>query len=77
MDLEFSLPEIFAVVASVYILFQISGDGETNWIEGRAVALGLPDPRDPVFLFCPRGGALTCRRRKSGRWRADGNSRFA
>jgi Ca2+:H+ antiporter len=34
MDLEFSLPEIVAVVASVYILFQISGDGETNWIEG-------------------------------------------
>lgn len=34
MDLEFTLPEVFAVVASVYILFQISGDGETNWIEG-------------------------------------------
>ena len=34
MDFEFSLPEIFAVVASVYIIFQISGDGETNWIEG-------------------------------------------
>jgi Ca2+:H+ antiporter len=34
MDLEFSLPEIVAVVVSVYILFQISGDGETNWIEG-------------------------------------------
>jgi Ca2+:H+ antiporter len=34
MDLEFSWPEVFAVVASVYILFQISGDGETNWIEG-------------------------------------------
>ena len=34
MDLEFSLPEIFAVVASIYILYQISGDGETNWIEG-------------------------------------------
>ena len=34
MDLEFSLPEIFAMVASVYIIFQISGDGETNWIEG-------------------------------------------
>ena len=34
MDLQFSLPEVFAVVASVYILFQISGDGETNWIEG-------------------------------------------
>lgn len=34
MNLEFSLPEIFAVVASVYLVFQISGDGETNWIEG-------------------------------------------
>ncbi|HEX8679523.1 MAG TPA: calcium/proton exchanger [Chthoniobacterales bacterium] len=34
MDLEFTLPEIFAVAASIYILFQISGDGETNWIEG-------------------------------------------
>jgi Ca2+:H+ antiporter len=34
MNLEFSRPEVFAVVASVYILFQIGGDGETNWIEG-------------------------------------------
>jgi Ca2+:H+ antiporter len=34
MDLEFTVPEILAVVASVYILFQISEDGETNWIEG-------------------------------------------
>ena len=34
MDLEFTMPEIVAVVVSVYILFQIGGDGETNWIEG-------------------------------------------
>lgn len=34
MDLEFTMPEIVAVVVSVYILFQINGDGETNWIEG-------------------------------------------
>src|SRR3954462_9765727 len=34
MDLEFTLPEIFALVASIYILFQICEDGETNWIEG-------------------------------------------
>src|SRR5213075_987471 len=34
MDFEFSLPEVFAGVASVYNIFQISGDGETNWIEG-------------------------------------------
>ena len=34
MNLEFTMPEVVAVVASVYNLFQISGDGETNWIEG-------------------------------------------
>ncbi len=57
MNLEFSMPEVFAVVASVYILFQISGDGETNWIEGIQllsvyVILGilffyLPEPQLP------------------------------
>jgi Ca2+:H+ antiporter len=57
MDLEFTMPEVFAVVASVYILFQISGDGETNWIEGVQllsvyVILGilffyLPEPQRP------------------------------
>ena len=31
MNLEFTMPEVVAVVASVYILFQISGDGETNF----------------------------------------------
>ena len=34
MDLEFTMPEVVAVVVSVYVLFQISEDGETNWIEG-------------------------------------------
>jgi len=34
MNLEFTLPEVVAVVVSVYVLFQISSDGETNWIEG-------------------------------------------
>ena len=57
MNLEFSQPEVFAVVASVYILFQISGDGETNWIEGVQLLsvyliLGilffyLPEPQRP------------------------------
>jgi len=56
MDLEFTMPEVVSVVASVYILFQISGDGETNWIEGIQllsvyVILGilffyLPEPQD-------------------------------
>jgi len=34
MNLEFSLPEVTGVAVAVYILFQISGDGETNWLEG-------------------------------------------
>lgn len=34
MDLEFSLPEVFAVIAAVHLIFQINGDGETNWLEG-------------------------------------------
>jgi Ca2+:H+ antiporter len=34
MNLEFSLPEVAAVVLSVWILSEISGDGECNWFEG-------------------------------------------
>ena len=34
MDLEFTLPEIIAVAASIIIVEQISGDGESNWFEG-------------------------------------------
>jgi len=34
MDLEFSLPEIVAVALAVWIVAGISGDGESNWLEG-------------------------------------------
>lgn len=34
MNLEFTVPEVVAVVASVIIVEQISSDGESNWIEG-------------------------------------------
>jgi Ca2+:H+ antiporter len=34
MDLEFSIPEVVAVIVAVYIVAEISGDGETNWLEG-------------------------------------------
>ena len=34
MTLEFSLPEIASIVFSIWIVGQISGDGESNWIEG-------------------------------------------
>jgi len=57
MDLEFTMPEVVAVVASVYILFQISGDGETNWIEGIQllsvyVILGI------LFFYLPEPQAI-------------------
>jgi Ca2+:H+ antiporter len=34
MDLEFTVPEVVAVIASIIIVEQISSDGESNWIEG-------------------------------------------
>ena len=34
MNLEFSFPEMAAVVLSAWILAEISGDGECNWLEG-------------------------------------------
>ncbi len=34
MDLEFSLPEIVAIAVAIWIAQQISGDGESNWLEG-------------------------------------------
>jgi Ca2+:H+ antiporter len=34
MNLEFTLPEVAAVIIAVQLIFQISGDGETNWLEG-------------------------------------------
>ena len=34
MTLEFSVPQIAAIVLSIWIVGQISGDGESNWLEG-------------------------------------------
>lgn len=34
MNLEFTLPEVIAVIASVLIAEQICSDGESNWLEG-------------------------------------------
>ncbi len=56
MNLEFSRPEVFAVVASVYILFQISGDGETNWIEGVQL-LSLYVVLGVLFFYLPEAVA--------------------
>jgi Ca2+:H+ antiporter len=34
MNLEFTIPEVVAVVGAIYIVGQISQDGESNWLEG-------------------------------------------
>ncbi len=34
MNLEFTIPEVIAVIVSVIVVGQISSDGESNWFEG-------------------------------------------
>ena len=34
LSLEFTLPEVAAVVIAAFVTDQIAGDGETNWLEG-------------------------------------------
>jgi Ca2+:H+ antiporter len=34
MDLEFTIPEVAAVIMAVFIVAEISKDGRTNWLEG-------------------------------------------
>ncbi len=52
MDLEFTVPEVVAVVASVIIVEQISSDGETNWIEGLQL-LSVYAVLAVLFYFLP------------------------
>lgn len=52
MDLEFSIPEIVAVLLAIVVTGQICGDGESNWLEGAQllsvyVVLGI------LFYFLP------------------------
>ena len=34
LDLEFTIPEVVAVVVAIGLAGQVSGDGESNWLEG-------------------------------------------
>ena len=52
MNLEFTIPEIFAVIASVFIVEQIASDGETNWLEG-AQLLSVYAILGILFYFLP------------------------
>jgi Ca2+:H+ antiporter len=52
MNLEFSLPEVFAVAAAVIFVVQICGDGESNWLEG-ALLLAVYAILGILFYFLP------------------------
>ena len=64
MNLEFTLPEVFAVIIAILIVQQISSDGESNWIEGVQLlsvyaVLGilfyfLPDIHSAVDAIVPK-----------------------
>lgn len=52
MNLEFTIPEIVAVIASVLIAEQISSDGESNWVEGLQL-LSVYTILGILFYFLP------------------------
>jgi Ca2+:H+ antiporter len=54
LSLEFTMPEIVAVVLAAFVTGQIAGDGETNWLEG-AQLLALYAIIGVLFYFLPSG----------------------
>lgn len=54
MDLVFTPAEVLAVVMAVMITSQISGDGESNWLEGLQL-LGVYVILAILFYFLPAG----------------------
>lgn len=52
LNLEFTLPEIAAVVMAAFVADQISGDGESNWLEGVQL-LALYAIIGLLFYFLP------------------------
>lgn len=52
MNFEFTIPEVVAVLASIFIVEQISSDGESNWIEGVQL-LSLYAILAILFYFLP------------------------
>ena len=52
LNLEFSLPEIAAVVPAAFVTDQIAGDGESNWLEGVQL-LALFAIIGVLFYFLP------------------------
>ena len=55
LNLEFTMPEIVAVVGAAFVTGQISGDGESNWLEGVQL-LALYLILAVLFYFLPGSG---------------------
>jgi Ca2+:H+ antiporter len=54
LNLEFTIPEIVAVVVAAFVTDQIAGDGESNWLEGVQL-LALYAIIAVLFYFLPAG----------------------
>jgi Ca2+:H+ antiporter len=52
LSLEFTLPEVVAVVVAAFVTGQIAGDGESNWLEGIQL-LALYIILGVLFYFLP------------------------
>ena len=52
LNLEFTMPEIIAVVMAAFVTDQIAGDGESNWLEGVQL-LALYLILGVLFYFLP------------------------
>jgi Ca2+:H+ antiporter len=57
MTLEFSVPEIVAVALAVWVVTEISGDGESNWFEGVQL-LSVYCVLAVLFYYLPDTGPL-------------------
>lgn len=57
MDLEFTIPEVVAMVLAIGITGQVAGDGESNWLEG-AQLLSVYIVLAILFYFLPEAHHL-------------------
>jgi Ca2+:H+ antiporter len=58
MSLEFTLPEVAVVALAVWIVGEISGDGESNWLEGVQL-LSVYLIVATLFFFLPERARVT------------------
>ncbi len=67
ITLEFTIPELAAIVLAVATVVLISGDGECNWIEG-AQLLSVYVILALLFYFCRRNRQAKPELRQSLPW---------